>query len=103
LLWRLNLLGNIDKHRRIPINGHIAIVDFPDFPREFAHLIEADNDAEMVSIPLDLKSKMRFDPTGSLNITFGDSKEGISCDFGGLEDMYNFVADGVFPKFARFF
>jgi hypothetical protein len=103
LLWRLNLLCNIDKHRRIPTNGSISYFNFPDFPMTLGHLINRDEDAGMVSVPLNLKSKMRLDPIASLNITFGDTHEGIQCDLEGLEQIYKFVAESVIPGFACFF
>ncbi len=57
----------------------------------------------MVSVPLDLKSKMVFNPEVSFKVVFGDMSEGISCDLDGLTDIYNFVANSVIPQFARFF
>jgi hypothetical protein len=103
LLWRLNLLCNIDKHRRIPTDGTITHFNFPEFPTRLGHLIDHDEEAGVVSVPLALKSKMRLDPTASINVTFGDTHEGIQCDFEGLEQIYKFVTESVLPRFARFF
>ena len=103
LLWRLNLLCNIDKHRRIPTDRNITIINFPDFPKKYIPLTTFDDQAGVISVPLHLKSKMRFDPTASLDVIFGDSHVGIECDFGGLEAIYKFVADSVLPRFLGFF
>lgn len=103
LLWRLNLLCNIDKHRRIPAHKIITNINFPDFPRELARLVEFDHDSGVVQVPLHLKSKMGFDPTGSINVTFGDSYEGIEREVAGLEAIYEFVANSVLPRFLSFF
>lgn len=103
LLWRLNKLCNIDKHRRIPTDKNITIVNFPDVPTSHVPLIDYDHDAGVIKVPLHMKDKMRFDPTASLDVIFGDSHEGMECNFGGLEAIYKFVADSVLPRFTRFF
>src|SRR5579864_2883200 len=77
LLFRLNLLCNIDKHRRIPTDKNVSNIIFPDFPKKSGHLISHDADAGVISVPLFLKSKMRLNPTGQINVIFGDSHEGI--------------------------
>lgn len=61
-----------------------------------------DADAGVIRIPL-VKSKMRFDPTASLEVVFGDRDEGIECNLEGLEAIYEFVANSVIPRFLRFF
>jgi hypothetical protein len=103
LLWRLNRLCNIDKHRRIPVHGDELVFRLPQMPDNLARLLAFDHDQHMVSGPLELKSQMAFDPEVSFNVIFGDMAEGISCDFDGVSDIYNFVADSVLPRFARFF
>lgn len=103
LLWRLNALCIIDKHRRIPTDKNFTDINFPDFPRKFGHLIHHDHDAGVITVPLFLKDKMRFDPTGAIEVIFGDSHEGIECTFDGLEAIYEFVANSVLPRFLRFF
>jgi hypothetical protein len=103
LLWRLNWLCNIDKHRRIPLHGKEIEFKFPLFPHSAGPLIEFDADNSMVSVPIDLKSKMALDPNISFKVVFGDLSDGIACDFAGIEGIYNFVANDVIPRFARFF
>jgi hypothetical protein len=103
LLWRLNALCNIDKHRRIPTDVTVVDFNFPDFPREFLPSAVVDHDAEMISVPLHLRGHVALDPEIAVNIVFGDSHEGIKCDFEGLEQMYEFVTNSVIPRFARFF
>jgi hypothetical protein len=102
LLWRLNALCNIDKHRRVPVNATVVDFNFPDFPHELLHLAVFDHDAEMVSVPLPLKRYMALDPAMPVNVVFGDSHEGIRCAFDGLEAIYEFVTYSVIPRFARF-
>ena len=105
LLWRLNTLCIIDKHRRIPAHSDTSLAMFPDLPPESWHLarLERLNNAYVVSVPLHLESKMRLDPDPSFKVVFGDSFIGVECDTGGLDDMYNFVTNKVLPRFARFF
>jgi len=103
LLARLDRLGNIDKHRRIPVHSNEAIINFPKMPRALAHLLEYDHDQHLVSAPLELKDKMTFDPMGSFRVVFGDTTEGIACDVADIASIYEFVTNTVLPRFARFF
>ena len=103
LLWRLNRLCNIDKHRRIPVHRDELIVNFPQMPKALSRFIEFNPQQQVVSVPLDLKSKMAFDPEAFFRVIFGDMSEGISCDFDGITEIYKFVTDSVIPRFARFF
>jgi hypothetical protein len=104
VLWRLNKLCNIDKHRRIPIHGESADVrSHPDLGNP-----TVDNDDTM-SWPLSLrnavvaKGEVALNPTVVFRIIFGDSIEGIECDIAGIKVIYNFVVNEVIPAFARFF
>lgn len=103
LLWRLNLLCNIDKHRRIPTDKNVTGINFPSFPKVSVPLIDYDAEAGVIKVPLHLKDKMAFEPTASLNVIFGDSTEGIECDIGGLEEIYEYVTTRVLPRFLSFF
>jgi hypothetical protein len=103
LLWRLNRLCNIDKHRRIPIHGDVLNFNMPKFPRAAAHLLVFDHDQHMVSGPLSLSGQMTFDPDVSFDVIFGDLSDGIASDFDGVAKIYDFVNLRVIPGFARFF
>jgi hypothetical protein len=103
LLWRLNRLCNIDKHRRIPVHGDRLMFYFAEMTSELAGFIELDHEHHMFSAPLSLKSKMGFDPEISFDVIFGDMSAGVSSDFDGITKIYEFVADNVIPRFARFF
>ena len=96
-------MGNIDKHRRIPIHGDEMTFNFPDFPRALERLLRFDHEQQMMSAPLDIKSHMALDPVVSFDVIFGDMSDGISCNFNGLVKIYDFVTTSVIPKFARFF
>jgi hypothetical protein len=73
------------------------------FPGNFISLAKFDPDAEIITVPFGLKDYMKINPMANLNVTFGDSYEGIRCDFARLEQMYEFVAHKLFPVFASFF
>jgi hypothetical protein len=103
LLWRLNKLCNVDKHRRIPVHSDISYMHFPDLPKKFGHLVEFDSENVVVSVPLELERYMRLEPDASFNIVFGDSVEGVEIDIEGLSRLYEFVTNDVLPRFARFF
>jgi hypothetical protein len=103
LLWRLNWLGNIDKHRRIPLHGQEIIFTFPQLPKSAASFMELDHDNGICSLPVTYKDQMALDPNVSFKLVFGDLSEGIACDFDGIEKIHNFVAGDVIPRFTRFF
>jgi hypothetical protein len=99
LLWRLNAMCNLDKHRRIPT--HSTVIDFK-LPEDVAPHVRFENPGKM-SMPLSLKGKVELHPSITYKIVFGDFHEGIECDFEGVERIYNYVTDDVLPRFARFF
>jgi hypothetical protein len=101
LLRRLNLLCIIDKHRRIPI--HSSVTEFgPVLPTSAEPYVTVE-DGNKVRMPIRFKSQVNLNPDATIEIIFGDAKAGIQCTFEGIEGIYNFVADGVLPRFARFF
>jgi hypothetical protein len=102
-LQQLSLLCNIDKHRRIPVESTVICFRFPDVPRGLIPHIRFDREAKVVIVPLALKDYMALDPVAPIDITFGDSYEGIRCNFSRLEEIYEFVANSVIPRFSRFF
>jgi hypothetical protein len=102
LLWRLNLLCNIDKHRRVPVHG--TVTDFVHIlPTEAGPYIGFDDDHSVVTVPMRFKDNVNLKPKTTVNILFGDLSAGIQCDAGGIERIYNFVASDVIPRFTRFF
>ena len=98
-LWRLNLMCNIDKHRRIPIHGNM--VDFK-IPKSLFEFVTFDGDGIM-SVPLSMKNKMRLDPNLLCKVVFGDFNAGVDFDLEGIERIYTFVTNAVIPRFSRFF
>ncbi len=70
-LWRLNALGNIDKHRRIPANGSEMVVYLPNAAREFVSAEVVDDIQSRISVPLIHKDKLQLQPTITFNINFG--------------------------------
>jgi hypothetical protein len=102
-LWRLNKMCNIDKHMRIPV--HSSFVDFylPESIVGSSHF----DDSGVMNIPLGLKPKLKsymaLNPDVSFNVVFGDSFWGVEFDLEGIDTIYDFVANKVIPRFARFF
>ena len=102
-LWRLNKLWNIDKHRHLPGHGgasepflHVAAPDFQIKEEWF-------DGEDIVRIPLALKDKVTFKPDTPIRFLFMDAAEGWELSIDDMSAMYQFVADTVFPAFARFF
>lgn len=106
-LWRLDEICNLDKHRRIPANGSVADLFFPDLTPEDLETgtvrLEISDDQGEVSIPIALKHKMKVDPTFSVSVNFGGDTSGISESLNEIAEIYNFVAQNVLPRFASFF
>jgi hypothetical protein len=103
LLWRLDRLCNIDKHRRIPTHGS-ALVLQNILPAPVPGLSsEALDRGGIVRIPLAYKGQVDFNPAATITVIFGDLSEGIGCDFAGLDAIYEFVAHSVIPRFTGFF
>ncbi len=106
-LWRLNEMCNLDKHRRIPVNGHEVLFYFPSLTAgDYASgLVETvtTNDCHIVSVPLAMKYKLDFYPTVSVTIKFGGDISGISESPHGIAEIYHFIATAVIPRFERFF
>jgi hypothetical protein len=97
LLWRLNKLCNIDKHRRIPVHGSVVDFMLPDFiPKS---MVTLDDDGVM-SFPLHMKDQVKLHPDVAFNVIFGDSHEKIECDVAGIERIHEFVTNDVLPRFA---
>lgn len=102
LLWRLNEMCILDKHRRIPASG--SCIDF-QLPPSIMNVAEWKtlSDGAEVSIPLSMKSKMALHPNCTVRVLFGDIHYGVQLTIEEITDIYEFVADKVLPRFTRFF
>jgi hypothetical protein len=105
-LWRLDELCNLDKHRRIPANGSIAVLNFPNLvpgdPASMTTTITTSDEGFVVRIPIALKNKLDGYKTQAFEVMFGGDASGISEHFRGLIQIYKFIAEDVLPRFARF-
>jgi hypothetical protein len=101
LLWKLNKLCNVDKHMRIPVHGAAGMVWWSNAA---PFLINGfDNNLEM-RVPLAMKGKVGFNPrVTDYRIIFGDLYWGVQVDVTGIEAIYEFVTNGLIPRFACFF
>ena len=106
-LWRLDEMCNLDKHRRMAFKSNALQVYFPNLtPRDHASgivTIDSDDEGGVATIPIALKSKLDFNPTASVSIEFGGDISGICEPPQGIAEIYNFIAQKVFPRFTRFF
>jgi hypothetical protein len=106
LLWRLHTLCAVDKHRRIPVHGDESILNFPNLPRALKpriKLVRRNVMGFVLHIPATSKRQVRLDPYATFHEVFGDSKEGIFLDLEECQEMYDFIACDVLPRFALFF
>lgn len=104
ILWKLNKLCNIDKHRRLAMSGADFTVDImKGVPA--CHQAFLKNCAIMVAFPLAQKSQMNLNPVRlhSMSVRFGDRTEGVMCTIRELHAMHKFVTEDVLPRFAGFF
>lgn len=106
-LWRLDEICNLDKHRRIPANGSRSVLNFPNLTAEDrasgSVTIETSDEGFVISVPVALKQKLDFHNRMAFAVDFGGDVSGISENFQGLVQIYKFIAEGVLPRFARFF
>jgi hypothetical protein len=100
LLWKLNKLCNIDKHRVIPAHG--TAFDFK-VPKGIKLGYGRLNDTYIVTMPIAVKTKMQFAPPPTFDILFGSEVDGLVISVIELRNIYKFIRDKVFPRFASFF
>jgi hypothetical protein len=104
LLWRLNQMCVIDKHRRIHSRG--TSISYPNMallPHGIVPEGHYSPGEHVISIPLRYKGQQNLKPTAAASIIFGDFPHGVQMGLEGLADINQFVADTVIPKFLRFF
>jgi hypothetical protein len=106
-LWRLNEMCNLDKHRRIPVDGHEVIIFFPGLSHNdlATGLVTQTivDDCHVMSAPLSMKSKLDINPSASGTVKFGGDISGISESPHGIAEIYHFIATKVITRFERFF
>jgi hypothetical protein len=104
-LWQLNELWNTDKHRIVPINGHLMTPGFPMRNwQHFAAVNEFDYGLEVI-FPLAIAwaSPVELKPSVSTDILFGDHMSTFEVSRRRLSEIYEFVAGEVIPHFMGFF
>jgi hypothetical protein len=103
LLWQLNELWTLDKHRTIPSNSHSFNVRFPLDGWE-RYLSEFD-DRIIVSFPLldAWLSPVNLNPSISFEILFGEYMGAFEISLAGLSEINDFVRNDVIPRFTGFF
>ncbi len=80
---------------------------FPRASESLLSVVELNKRQQMISVPIQYKGQMALDPEVSFNIVFGDFSADptidIACDMDGIRKIFDFVTDGVLPRFQRFF
>jgi hypothetical protein len=100
VLWKLDKLCNINKHRVIPAQG--TAID-SKIPKNIDIRYGTFNNKPAVFMPISVKTKMNLAPQPTLDVIFGSGVDGLVISFRELGNIYNYVRDSVLPRFARFF
>ncbi|MFZ0662949.1 MAG: hypothetical protein WAM66_09680 [Acidobacteriaceae bacterium] len=107
-LWRLNMLGNIQKHRHI--SAFAALPQWQirireGYPREWTLPFPGEqiDNCTVMRLPLAAKNYVDFNPELPVDLRFYDEREGVDVGYDDLFDIYEFIAEEVIPAFARFF
>jgi hypothetical protein len=103
LLWVLNKLWNIDKHRHLALHSGVFDVSFSGVPLAIVPGTEQLDDGFVMRFPLAAKQYMNLKPRVRAEIKFGDADEGIELGVKDFFDLYEFVAHKIIPEFASFF
>jgi hypothetical protein len=94
-LWKLHVINNIDKHRRITMRTTaIEIVTTPKAP-----IVPIEDGCE-VTVPFGTEPALH--PEFIPHVVFGDSS-GITIQIDGIERIYSIVNDVVLPRLAGCF
>jgi hypothetical protein len=102
LLWRLNAMCNLDKHRRIPANGSQVEFFLPQ-GRGADIIYTAFDNYGTFSVPLADKVKLDIHPEVTFQVVFGDITSGVTIGPEDIRNIYKFLSDSVLPRFVRFF
>ncbi|MFC2069761.1 hypothetical protein ACFLTB_01120 [Chloroflexota bacterium] len=100
ILWKLDKLCNITKHRVIPAQGTAVDSKIPKINNiRFGTF----NNKPAVFMPISVKTQMKFAPKPTFDIVFGSEVDGLVISYRELPNIYNYIRDTVLPKFVRFF
>jgi hypothetical protein len=100
-LWQLNKLCNLDKHCLIPIHSRGAPVYYPHIPGALVYPVES-KDAIEVSVPIERKAELDFEPENTSEIQIGDWNSDWALPLHRLSDIHGFITCSVIPTFLRF-
>ena len=101
LLWRLNAMCNLDKHRRIPANGSEVKFHLPTPPSTVS--FEAFDNYGIFSVPLADKAKLNLHPEVTFKVVFGDPTTRVALNPDDIGEIYKLISERVLPSFMRFF
>lgn len=103
LLWKLDKLCNIDKHRVIPASGTALDFKIPKNITSDELVYGRDNNDYLVAMPIRFKAQMEFALPPTTDIILGSEADGLTLSVRELPNIYKFVRDSIIPRFARFF
>ncbi len=103
LLWKLDKLCNIDKHRVIPAQGTAIDFKLPKSLKSSDCVFGTLDDAHIVAVPIAFKAEMQLAPPPTPDILLGSEVDELVVSIRELAKIYKYVRDSVIPRFACFF
>lgn len=103
LLWQLDKLCNIDKHRVITAQGTAIDFKIPKSLDAKSLIFNRLDDAYVIAMPIAFKTQMQVAPVPIPDVVLGSQVDGLTISVRELGKIYKYVRDTVLPKFVRFF
>jgi hypothetical protein len=100
-LWQLHKLDIVDKHRRVAINESIVEAYFPTLSKQSEFTRASGDNFFEIGFPIDSPVvPMHYHPTPIIH--FGAAEEDLFVTPKRLNELYDFVANEVLPRFDSF-
>jgi len=103
LLWILNRLWDVDKHRHLALHSGMLRIDIPILPKELWPVEEILDDCGVMRFPAAAKPYLNLEPTPVVNVLFGDDDTKTIITLSGLVRTYELVSEKIIPRFASYF
>ncbi len=103
LLWLLNRLCVIAKHRHINVIGAYAPFEIKLPPLTTSKFEIVDKREIVVTVPVRNEVEKDLNPSLSTEITLGINEPGYGRNISVLGEIHDLIRDDIFPRFTKFF
>ncbi len=103
LLWKLDKLCNIDKHRVIPASGTALDIKIPKEIDRDKIVFRTVGGAYEIVLPISVRDQMKSFPPPVPDVLFGSKADGLEVSVREFANIFDYVRDTIMPKFTRFF